>query len=224
MGMRFRKSVKLGKGTRMNISKSGVGFSIGGKGLTLTKKADGGTRATVSAPGTGISYVKETGENKKSPGTMWSGILAALVVFAMIGGCSSSSNAPANESSSIAESSSSVSSVEPGSEPEPEKETEISEPETSKDDEVPAIAPVPTPTPEKAEQPVKQNKPVESGLAPSEPENKPATPDKKANEVYITASGTKYHSKPNCGSTKSARSIDKDEAERRGYEPCKKCY
>ena len=47
----------------MNLSKSGVGFSVGGKGARITKTAKGTTRSTVSIPGTGISYVSETGNN-----------------------------------------------------------------------------------------------------------------------------------------------------------------
>lgn len=65
MGMRFRKSINLGGGLRMNLSKSGVGFSAGTKGFRVTKTAKGRTRTTASIPGTGISYVKET-SNKKN--------------------------------------------------------------------------------------------------------------------------------------------------------------
>ena len=46
----------------------------------------------------------------------------------------------------------------------------------------------------------------------------------EANEVYITATGSKYHSIPNCGNTKHASPIDKDKAISLGYEPCKKCW
>ena len=61
MGMRFRKSKNLG-GFRLNLSKSGIGGSVGCKGFRVTKKANGGTRTTLSVPGTGLSYVKETGK------------------------------------------------------------------------------------------------------------------------------------------------------------------
>lgn len=67
MGFRFRKSIKLGP-VRLNLSKSGVGYSIGGKGFRFTKKAGGGTRTTTSIPGTGISYVKESGSGKRASG------------------------------------------------------------------------------------------------------------------------------------------------------------
>ena len=62
MGFRFRKSINLGGGFRVNISKSGIGYSFGGKGFRYTKKSTGGTRSTVSIPGTGFSYVSETGK------------------------------------------------------------------------------------------------------------------------------------------------------------------
>lgn len=64
MGVRFRKSIKAGP-VRVNFSKSGVGYSIGGKGFRVTKKANGGVRTTTSIPGTGISYVKDYGSGKR---------------------------------------------------------------------------------------------------------------------------------------------------------------
>lgn len=59
MGLRFRKSINLGGGVKINLSKSGVGYSFGGKGYRFTKKAGGGTRTTTSIHGTGLSYVHE---------------------------------------------------------------------------------------------------------------------------------------------------------------------
>ena len=67
MGFRFRKSLNLGP-FRINFSKSGVGYSFGGKGFRVTKTATGKTRTTASIPGTGISYVKETGSKGRKKG------------------------------------------------------------------------------------------------------------------------------------------------------------
>ena len=64
MGFHFRKSIKAGP-VRVNFSKSGVGYSVGGKGFRVTKKANGGVRTTTSIPGTGISYVTDSGSGKK---------------------------------------------------------------------------------------------------------------------------------------------------------------
>ena len=66
MGLRYRKSINLGGGFRVNLSKSGVGYSFGGKGYRVTKTAKGTTRRTASIPGTGISYVSETGKKKNT--------------------------------------------------------------------------------------------------------------------------------------------------------------
>lgn len=64
MGFRFRKSIKAGP-LRVNLSKSGIGYSVGGKGFRYTKKAGGGTRTTTSIPGTGISFVQDSVGSKK---------------------------------------------------------------------------------------------------------------------------------------------------------------
>lgn len=65
MGLRYRKSINLGGGFRVNFSKSGVGYSWGMKGYRVTKKAGGGVRKTYSIPGTGLSWVDEGGNKKK---------------------------------------------------------------------------------------------------------------------------------------------------------------
>ena len=70
MGFRFRKSINLGKGFRINLSKSGIGYSVGGKGFRLTKKANGGYRETYSLHGTGLSWIKEHGKSKKNNQSM----------------------------------------------------------------------------------------------------------------------------------------------------------
>ena len=41
MGFRYRKSINLGGGFRINLSKSGVGYSWGVKGYRVTKTAKG---------------------------------------------------------------------------------------------------------------------------------------------------------------------------------------
>lgn len=68
MGMRYRRSINLGGGFRINLSKSGIGYSWGVKGYRITKTAKGSIRRTTTIPGTGISYTKEIGrKNKKAP-------------------------------------------------------------------------------------------------------------------------------------------------------------
>ncbi|MBJ7623069.1 DUF4236 domain-containing protein [Weissella confusa] len=62
MVFRYRKSKNFGP-FRINLSKSGVGWSVGGKGFRYTKKANGGSRTNASIPGSGISWVKDSSRN-----------------------------------------------------------------------------------------------------------------------------------------------------------------
>lgn len=64
MGFRMRKSINLGGGFRVNISKSGIGYSWGIPGYRITKTATGRTRKTYSIPGTGLSYVDESSKGR----------------------------------------------------------------------------------------------------------------------------------------------------------------
>lgn len=52
--MRFRKSIKVAPGVRLNLSKSGVSTTIGGRGLSVNTGRKG-TYLNTSIPGTGLS-------------------------------------------------------------------------------------------------------------------------------------------------------------------------
>lgn len=56
MGFRLAKSVSLGKGVRLNLSKSGVGVSAGVPGLRYSVHSSGRRTASAGLPGTGLSY------------------------------------------------------------------------------------------------------------------------------------------------------------------------
>lgn len=66
MGFRFRKSINLGGGFRINLSKSGIGYSFGTKGMRWTKLCNGRNRSTYSIPGTGLAYISESSGKKQS--------------------------------------------------------------------------------------------------------------------------------------------------------------
>lgn len=66
MGLHYRKSINLGGGFRINISKSGIGYSWGVKGARITKTARGTVRGTIGIPGTGIYYSEEISPEKKT--------------------------------------------------------------------------------------------------------------------------------------------------------------
>ena len=63
MGLRFRRSVKLFPGVKINFGKSGVSTTIGVPGASINVSRRG-TRGTVGVPGTGISYTEHLSTKK----------------------------------------------------------------------------------------------------------------------------------------------------------------
>lgn len=61
MGFYYRKSVGLGP-FRVNISKSGVGYSVGGRGFRTGVSARGRRYTTFGIPGTGLGYRTTKGQ------------------------------------------------------------------------------------------------------------------------------------------------------------------
>ena len=55
MGFYYRKSISIGP-FRVNVSKSGVGYSVGGKGFRTGVSGAGRKYTTFGIPGTGVGY------------------------------------------------------------------------------------------------------------------------------------------------------------------------
>lgn len=67
MGFRFRRSVRLFPGVRLNASKSGLSMSVGTRGAWYTIGSKGRRRTTLGLPGTGISYTQSTHAHRALP-------------------------------------------------------------------------------------------------------------------------------------------------------------
>ena len=67
MGFRFRKSIKIAPGVRVNIGKKSTSISFGGKGARYTVSSTGRKTASMGIPGTGLSYVATETKKKPSP-------------------------------------------------------------------------------------------------------------------------------------------------------------
>lgn len=99
MGWRFRRSVKLLPGIRLNFSRSGITTTLGPRGAHVTV---GGKRARVTTgiPGTGISYTtllphQQTSGAQPPARTSTGGALLALLAFAAtIGFCNREHSTP----------------------------------------------------------------------------------------------------------------------------------
>lgn len=61
MGLRARRSFRVAKGVRVNVTKTGVGLSVGRRGMHYSAHSSGRRTASVGIPGTGLSYVSSKG-------------------------------------------------------------------------------------------------------------------------------------------------------------------
>lgn len=66
MGLRFRKSIKIAPGVKLNFGKKSHSFTFGGKGIHYTVNSKGKRTSSVGIPGTGVSYTKSTGGSTKT--------------------------------------------------------------------------------------------------------------------------------------------------------------
>ena len=65
MGLNFRKSIKICKGVKINLGKTGVSLSIGAKGCKYSMHTSGKKTVTVGIPGSGLYYTKTLNKGKK---------------------------------------------------------------------------------------------------------------------------------------------------------------
>ena len=65
MGLRFRKSIKIAPGVKLNFGKKSIGMSVGGRRAGISINSKTGVHGRVSAPGTGFSYTTKLGGEKK---------------------------------------------------------------------------------------------------------------------------------------------------------------
>jgi hypothetical protein len=100
VGFRFRRSIKILSGIRLNLSGSGVSTSVGVKGAHITV-GHGQVRETVGLSGSGLSYTHVEGAHKMHQegqgaaqvpvvaealprGRAWRGVLWALLLMAIV--------------------------------------------------------------------------------------------------------------------------------------------
>jgi hypothetical protein len=69
MGFRFRRSVRILPGVKINLSGSGASVSLGGRGFHYTIGPKG-TRVTAGIPGTGMSWTEYSPHSKPQPSTV----------------------------------------------------------------------------------------------------------------------------------------------------------
>lgn len=236
MGFRFRKSLKFGP-IRINLSKSGVGYSIGTKGYRVTKKANGGYRTTASIPGTGISHVKDysaktalaggdtmakkkTGAGNSPVNGLLIGTIIGVGILVLFLGASGAGDQPhtsdvsAQASNSVSVSSDAASAELPVS---TELPTESVSPENpASDSDLEPVAP-----PSVSSQPIAPDS--DQSVSQSEPDEEPVV------QTYIGNKNSWVFHWPSCDSVSKMKEKNKvtlesrDYAISRGYDPCDRC-
>lgn len=98
MGLKFRKSIKIAPGLKLNINSKSVSVTGGVKGAHHTVSSTGKRTTSVGIPGTGLSYTTSSGgkSTKKKSGASGSGrylttilkllgiILLIVIIFLLI--------------------------------------------------------------------------------------------------------------------------------------------
>lgn len=66
MGWRFRKSLNLGGGFKLNLGKKSAGISFGRKGARISVNSSGRRTVTLGIPGTGLYWQKSSSSRRRS--------------------------------------------------------------------------------------------------------------------------------------------------------------
>lgn len=74
MAWRLKKSISLGKFAKINLSKSGIGMSVGVKGLRTGISSKGKSYTTIGIPGTGLSNTTYHNSKSKEGNASLSGV------------------------------------------------------------------------------------------------------------------------------------------------------
>ena len=241
MGLRFRKSLKLGP-FRATLSKSGVSTSVGVKGYRVTKLANGKTMKTASIPGTGVSHVTVESHpqqpQKRGKGPLLA-ILAALVAVLLIGCMAGSSDKkePPPAASVATAVVPPVQKTEPASAPNPQPPADLPEPEPAPVAEPepapapepePIPAPAPAPKPEPVPEPIPEPEPIPAPAPAPDPE--PPAAAEPVGPAVIGNKNSKVYHELSCNSVqkmKDSNKVPMDSAEiaqSKGYKPCQNCH
>lgn len=87
MSFRFRQGIRIARGIRLNIGKTGVSLSLGGRGATVNVGKNG-VKGTVGVPGSGISYSTPLTAKKvtrrRGPMTHQQGSGGGVLIFLLV--------------------------------------------------------------------------------------------------------------------------------------------
>ena len=304
MGFKFRKSIKILPGIKLNVGKKGVGIGAGVKGARVSVNSSGRVTKSVGIPGTGISYVESskvgnsgnrnsgnknitpTGGNGKEPApksgavlniickfiavvcfisaialmfmsepSVFGGLFFLAVAFAIWFLGTYSKNYYAQNGERINRKKGLISfvaiavimigissfggsdTVDEAKKYIPDRDEATADldvdSDSSGDESFGSSSGSNSSGSDGGGSSTAAVPPASSGSAststtpaapeaPALPTPEPSTP--QTSMVYISQTGSKYHSNPNCSNMKSPSQISLEEAQNMGLEPCSRCY
>lgn len=251
-----KKSVGVsvgGKGARYSISSSGrrtATVSVSGTGISYSETVAGKSSSGKSSSGTSERYrgkpvknsaISDGGKKKKS--SWWKWVIAVIVICGLIGSCfGDDQTTTPGETASVVETEATVETVST------KESSSVVEIETAIETESESKSTSEPISEEEVETEIPESAEFEAGTAPSvsaeSPEASASDPavsevsatsaaalvDPAQNEtsamVWVSATGSKYHSINNCGNMdpNKAQQITTEEAVNRSMEPCSKCW
>lgn len=71
MSLRFRRSIRLAPGIRLNVTKTGLGLTMGTRGAHYSIHSSGAVTRSVGLPGTGLYYQDRHSAPRRQPARVW---------------------------------------------------------------------------------------------------------------------------------------------------------
>ncbi|MDO4332649.1 MAG: DUF4236 domain-containing protein [Eubacteriales bacterium] len=193
MGLRFRKSIKVAPGVKINLNKKSAGVTLGTKGAHYTINTSGKRTASVGLPGTGLSYSTSSGGSKKGSkrkttkkdvfNKIFGVIIAVIAIVCVLGAIKTSLDKKAASAA-----------------------------------DTPAISAQADTSAVTDSSAVTDTSAVTDSSAVAD-----AAADASQTKVWISASGSKYHAKSDCSGMENPTEITLQEALDMGKEACKRC-
>lgn len=82
MGFRFRKSIRLAPGLRLNLSKGGLSATLGRPGASINVGRRG-VQGTAGLPGTGLSYQTRLDRGRSGRGVGLGAVVVLLLILSV---------------------------------------------------------------------------------------------------------------------------------------------
>lgn len=231
MGLRFRKSIKILPGVKLNLGKKSAGVSVGTTGARYSVNSSGRKTSTVGVPGTGLSYSKSSGGKKSDKGSNtvlpWRLIIAvAVLIFILIGGIAACTDSDKDQPTTTAV-------IETTAAPEEDTAAEAIAPVATTEE--PTEAETDAPTTEKATEKATEKKTEKRTEAKTEKKTEKATEKKtaapSAQKTYVLNKSTMKFHLPSCSSCSKIKAENKgsytgsrDDLISQGYSPCGNCH